>query len=118
MSGYRQSRYDRNAYERLGPPLRPYNGWQWLGVAFALAGLAISLVYFAGRLGWVAPLIDSTSPALGLTLGGGALINSRRQPAHDPAPELAAERKRLLIITISICAAVIAVAAVIDSVGA
>jgi len=118
MSGYRQHSYDPNAYERLGPPLRPYNRWQWLGVVLILASLAINIVYFAGRLGWISPLLDGSAGAVGLLLPGILLINSRRHPATDLAPELAPARKRLLIITVAICAAILGVAAAIDLTGA
>ena len=118
MSGYRQSGHDPDFTHRMGQPLRPYNGWQWLGVVFAIAGLAIALVYFAERLGWIPTLIDSTAPVLGLVLAGVVLINSRRQPATDPAPELAAARKRWLVIIVAVCAAILGLAIAIDFLGA
>jgi len=119
MSGYRQSNYDPNwGWEELGPPARPYNAAQWFGVLLAVAGLAIFLAYAAGRLGLVPRVLDSPSPATALFLVAVVLINSRRRPATDPAPELAADRKRWMIITALVCAVVLGAAAVIEFSGA
>jgi len=116
---YRQSNYDPNwGWEQAGPPVRPFNWVQWLGVAFGVLGIALYAAYFAGRAGWMPELLDS--PTLGFPLFAAAivLINSRRHPAHDPAPELAAARKRWLIVIALICAVVLGAAAVIEFSGA
>lgn len=118
MSGYRQHSFDPNAWEQPGPPLRPFNWVQWTGVALGTIGIAFQLVYFAGRLGWIPPLIDQSSPTFVLVILGVVLINSRRQPAHDPAPELADARKRWLIVTAFVRAAILGFAAALDLLGA
>lgn len=114
MTGYRSHSFDPNAYERQGPPMRPYNALQWTGLALVLAGICIDLVYFAGRLGWTPKLLGNPAPSTGVLLAGVALINSRREPASDPAPELAADRRRWMAIILTICAVVFSVAAIID----
>ena len=119
MSGYRQHSFDPNAFEQPQPPLRPFNWVQWIGFVLVMIGLAINLLYFAGRFGWIPPLLESTSPALVLLIVGVVLINSRRQPGTDLAPELASARKRwLIIIIIGLCAAILGGAAAIELTGA
>jgi hypothetical protein len=110
MSGYRDSsNYDPYASPRYGRPLRPYNWVQWTGVAFVLVGIAIDLSYFAGRLGWI-PRDVTPLVALLPIMSGAILVNSRREIVVDPAPELAAERKRALIVVSLLCIFVFAVA--------
>jgi hypothetical protein len=118
MSGYRQSSYDPNAYPRYGKPLRPYNWAQWLGVVFAVLGVLGYFAWAAEKLGWIAIGLKEPAPFISLPLIGVALINSRREELDDPAPELAAARKRWLIITIAICAAILGAAAAIEFKGA
>ena len=118
MAGYREHSFDPNAYEQPGPPLRPFNWVQWTGFALAMAGLAIYLVYFAGRLGWMTPLLDGTTLALVLTIAGVVLINSRRQPGTLVGSEQLARNRRVLLITVVICVALIGVAAIFDLQGA
>ncbi|WP_309610254.1 hypothetical protein [Sphingomonas sp.] len=113
MSGYRQSGYDPNAYERMGRPTRPFNWVQWTGVAFGLAGLAIDAAYFAGRFGWMQPLFKSPTSVFMPFLLAIVLINSRREPLVDPAPELAAARGRWLLIVTIFCVVVLGGATVI-----
>lgn len=117
MSGYRDSSsFDPNASPHYGRPLRPYNWVQWLGVGCIVVGLLIDALYFAGRLGW---LSRSNTPVLALPpiLAGGVLINSRREGVTDPAPELAAERKRWLIIVSVGCAIILCIATLLDASG-
>ncbi len=118
MSGYRQSNYDPDAYQRMGRPLRPFNGWQWAGVVFGIVGLAIYLVDIAGRIGWIPPLIPSPLAGVGLLLAGSVLVNSRREPSADITPEQHAANRRSLIITAIICAAIFGTALVIEFTGA
>ena len=98
--------------------MRPYNGVQKLGLALLLAGIALDLVYFAGRLGWISPLTRSSLPVVALVLPGLLLVNSRRQAVPDLAPELAAARKRWLIIVTTVCVAVLGLATAIELSGA
>ena len=113
MSGYRDtSGYDPNASPRYGKPLRPYNWVQWTGVAFAVLGIAGYLVYAACRLGWLPLDWTDPGPIIALPLMGVALINSRREEVYDPAPELAAERKRMLLIVAAICFVVLGIATI------
>jgi hypothetical protein len=106
MSGYRErSNYDPYAGGDYGPPLRPYNWVQWTGVAIALVGIAIDLVYLGGSSGITPRLLDSPSIGVSLPLVGAALINSRRAPGQPPSPE--AKRRTMIILaaTLAICAA-------------
>ncbi|WP_310467868.1 hypothetical protein [Sphingomonas sp.] len=115
MSGYRQHGFDPNAQEQPGPPLRPYNSVQWTGVALAAAGLTLSTLDIGRQFGLLPRVIDDPSPwSFILLLLGVALIYSRRHPATDIAPELAAARRRWLIIVVTICAAILGIAAAID----
>ena len=118
MSGYRTSSFDPNASTRVGAPMRPFNWVQWTGVAFIVVGLAIDLIYVAGRLGWIPSSIFGSGIAIALILPGIAMINSRRYPG-DPAPELQRTRnQRMLLITVAVIAAVLGAAAAIQFSGA
>ena len=115
MSGYRQHGFDPDAYAQPGPPVRPYNMVQWIGVGLGAAGLALSTLDIGAQFEWLPRWIDDPSPwSFILLLLGVVLINSRRHPATDVAPELAAARRRWLIITVTICAALLGVATAID----
>ena len=118
MSGYRQSSYDPQAYQTMGKPLRPFNWVQWTGVVLAAVGIAIDLVYYAGRFGWITPLFDRSIPSVGLVLAGVGLINYRREPATDVTPDQRAANRGLLVITIALCALVLGLAAAIEFLGA
>ena len=51
MAGYRdQSNYEPFGTRNAARPLRPFNWVQWTGVALAMIGIAIDLLYFAQRL--------------------------------------------------------------------
>ena len=115
MSGYRDtSNFDPYASPRYGKPLRPFNGVQWTGVALILFGLAMYFAYFAARLHWIRDLLGSPAPAIGPLMLGVALVNSRREELTDLAPELAADRRRWLIIVTLVCVVVFGAALVID----
>ena len=117
--GYRDtSNYDPYGTMSQGRPLRPFNGTQWAGVAFAVFGILGYVAYAAERLRWIAIGLDSPAPFISLPLIGVALINSRREEVQDPAPELAQARKRWLLITLAICAVLLAAAAIIEFKGA
>jgi hypothetical protein len=116
MSGYRQSSYDPMASPRYGRPLRPYNWVQWTGVGLIVVGLAIDVLYFTSRLGWIAKA-DAPLLALPPIMIGALLVNSRREQVADPAPELAAARKRWLIIVTILCVAMLGAAVILDYLG-
>ena len=108
MAGYRDtSNFDPYAGGDYGPPLRPYNWVQWTGVAFALVGVAIDLVYLGGSQGMIPKLLDSPSVGISLPLIGAALINSRRQPGEP----LTAERKRRGLVVVAVAFLFMAIAA-------
>ena len=119
MTGYRDPVYDPNAWEPQGRPLRPFNWVQWLGVALTTIGV-LAYVYSAGAsFGWVPKIrFQPMMAGLPLLLIGIALVNSRRQGETDLAPELAAARKRTMLITIAIVAVILGAAAAIDFTGA
>jgi hypothetical protein len=118
VSGYRQSSYDPNAYERAGAPMRPFNWVQWTGVGLSAIGMLLAVAMIGAGLGvaWLAPFRNV--PAVIPIVVGSLLINSRRHPATDPAPELAPARKRWFTIILVICAIALGAAAVIDLTGA
>ena len=119
MSGYRQHGFDPNVYEEMGAPLRPYNKVQWAGVAIVGVGLVLTTLHVLGQIGWLPQWVDDPSPAsFFLLLMGVALINSRREPGNAAGPEQLARNKRLLLITVAICAAVLGAALVIEFTGA
>ena len=119
MAGYRDtSNYDPYASPRYGKPLRPYTWVQWTGVALMAIGIALDVAYFAGRLGWLWKPMDAPMLALPPLFLGVSLINSRREEVPDLAPELAAARKRWLLIVTLICVVVLGAAAAIDLLGA
>ena len=116
--GYQQSSYDPGAYEQPGRPLTPYNWVQWSGVALGTVGIALFLIHYAGRLGWIDPIVDNSSAGFIPTIVGVALINSRREPPSLVTAEQRAANKRTLVITLTIVAALFGVAALIDFIGA
>ena len=118
MSGYRQPRFDPDAFAQPGAPLRPYNWVQWSGVALTTVGIAINIVYLAGVFGWIAPLLDGTSPAILLLLLGVVLINSRREPSTGADSEQLRKNRKVLLITLAACAIILGIAAVIEFSGA
>jgi drug/metabolite transporter (DMT)-like permease len=118
MSSYRQHSFDPNAYQEHGRPMRPFNKVQWAGVGLGVLGIALYAVYFAGRFGLTQQLLDSPMFGFAALIFGVVLVNSRRHPAHDVAPELAAARRRWLVIISVVCAAIIGAAVVIELTGA
>jgi len=115
--GYRdRTSFDPNAYERPGPPLKPYNWVQWTGVAVMLVGGALLVASLLGLIGWVPQWMEEFSPApFMLMVIGMLLINSRRQPGTEiVGPEQLAKNRKLLLITVAICAAILGGALVIE----
>lgn len=102
-----------------GRPLRPFSWVQWIGVGLEVVGLGLFLLVLAGKLGWI-PRAAAIPPIGGIMtmIVGVSLINSRREPSVDVTPQQRAANRRLLIITVGICAAVLGAAALIDYLGA
>ena len=90
---------------------------QWTGVGSGLLGVALYLAYFAGRVGWIAQLLDSPMIGFPFLILGIMLVNSRRETIPDPAPELAAARKRWMIIILTLCALIFGVAIALELTG-
>ena len=119
MSGYRdRSGYDPYAYERPGRPLRPYNWVQWIGVALIVAGIVALLAYFAGEAGWIPPLVKQVQLSTALAIVGSLLVNSRREPGTPVDEEQRRRNRKVLLITILVCAVIFGAALVIDFQGA
>jgi hypothetical protein len=113
MTGYREHSFNPSAGERSGgPPMRPFNWVQWTGVAFVVIAIAVDLAYVGSAFGWW-PKIMKT-PVLSTTplIFGMMMITSRRQSIVDPAPELAAARRKWLVIVFAVCAVILGVATI------
>ena len=114
MAGYRDTtNYDPFANPRYGRPLRPFDWVQWTGVVFDVIGIALYVVYFAGQVGWIAHKLNSPMYGFPFIMLAIPLINSRREQVPDLAPELAQQRRRMLLVTILVCAVVIGAAVLI-----
>ena len=119
MSGYREHSFDPNAYEQPGPPLKPYNWVQWTGVAIGSVGAALITLGLLGRIGWIPRWIDNPPPtSFMLLVIGMFLVNSRRAPGVQVGSEQLAKNRRVLLITVAICAAILGAALVIEFSGA
>ena len=118
--GYRDksSSYDPHAYEHPGRPMRPYNWVQWTGVALIGAGVLALLAYFAGQAGWIAPLVKQVQVSTALAIIGSILVNSRREPGTQVGSEQLAKNRKVLLITVIVCAVLIGAAVVIEFQGA
>ena len=108
MSGYRdRSGFDPNAGGDYGPPRRPFNWVQWLGVASLFAGAAIALAFIGGRIGLYPKLLDSPTLGTAFVLISIPLINSRREPG-SLTPETKRQRTIILAAALAICVLVAA----------
>ena len=114
MSGYREHSFEPNGYQRRGAPLRPFNWVQWAGVGIMIVGALLVAAYMLGRFEVIPLITDDIAPFVMLMPVGSVLISSRRQTIADPAPELAAARKRWTIIVVGLCAAIIGTAVAIQ----
>lgn len=115
MGGYRENHFEPGAYEQPGALVKSFNAVHWSGVALIFAGAAALLAIIAGRFRWL-PRLGNTdlAPCIPLTAVGSALVNAGRQPATDLAPNLTAERRRWMLIVVTICAALFSAAIIID----
>ena len=118
MSGYREHSFDPNAYEQPGKPLRPYNWVQWAGIAIGGLGVLLTAVHLASKAGWIPQWLDDSPPAFLLLLVGLVLVNSRREPSTLAGSEQLEKNRKLLLITVAICAAILGIALVIEFGGA
>jgi hypothetical protein len=118
MTGYREHSFDPNAYEQPGPPLKPYNWVQWAGVAIIVIGATLIALGLLGKAGVVRNWIDTSPGPFMLLVVGMLLINSRRAPGVQVGSEQLAKNRRVLLITVVVCAAIIGAAVVIEFAGA
>jgi hypothetical protein len=102
MAGYREHSFDPNAGGSYGPPLRPYNWVQWLGVVFAAVGILVIVAYFLDRAGLVPNRFGDVFPAIMLMGAGSILINSRRQEI-PLTPETRRRNTIILGVTLAVC---------------
>lgn len=118
MSAYRQSSYDPNAYEQPGPPIRPFNWVQWTGVAVMVVGGILLAASILGWIGWIPQWMKEFSPLpIMLMVLGMFLINSRRHPGVEGGSEQLQKNRKVLIVTVAICAAILGAAGVIQFLG-
>jgi len=118
MTGYREHSFDPNAYEQPGRPMRPFNWVQWCGVGLFAAGMVLYGILFAGRFGWIAPIVTTGSAGFAPMILGIALINSRREPGNVVGSEQLPKNRRVLLIAILACAVILGGAAAIEFIGA
>ena len=118
MTGYREHSFDPNAYEQPGPPLKPYNWVQWTGVAIGTVGAILVTLDVLARIGWAPRWIDPSPAPFMLLIIGTLFVNSRRAPGTQVGSEQLAKNRRVLLITVAICAAIIGAAVVIELSGA
>ena len=119
MAGYRDtSNYEPLSKGEYGRPLRPFNAWQWVGVAFVGVGLITFFAVVASQLGWISPQFkDSFPAATSLCVIGSLFINSRREQLD---PEENARRRRQVIIAtiVALAACAVGLAAILYFKGA
>ena len=118
MTGYREHSFDPNAYEQPGPPLKPYNWVQWAGVAIGGVGAALITLYLLGKIRLIPQWVEASPAPFMLLVVGMLLIYSRRAPGVQVGSEQLAKNRRVLLITVAICAAIIGAAVVIELSGA
>ena len=98
MSGYRQHSYDPNAGWEDPRPLKPYDLWQWTGVA-ALAAAVLALlaaIFFETLRDWMHLAWMRGGAGFMIAGGGLLLVRYRREPTEDePNPERRERRRRL-----------------------
>jgi len=98
MAGYREHSFDPNAGGDYGPPLRPFNKWQWVGVAVGSIGVLAMLAALAGSFHLIrADTKDWVPVATSFCALGSVLINSRRQPGGFTSET---RRKRMVIVAV------------------
>ena len=114
MTGYREQSFDPNAYEQPGPPLKPYNWVQWTGVAIGTVGAALITLYLLGKVRLIPQWVDASPAPFMLLVIGTLFVNSRRTPGVQVGSEQLAKNRRVLLITVAICAAIIGAAVVIE----
>ncbi|MFL6727311.1 MAG: hypothetical protein ACJ8FS_12485 [Sphingomicrobium sp.] len=117
MTGYR----DRSSFDPYGAasrPARPFNAVQWLGAALLAASVALNVAFLAGEAGWLPKWNATPALATDPMIFGVLLMNSRREPSTDLAPELRPARRRWMLGTIAIVGIILTVAAIIDLSGA
>ena len=103
-AGYRENDVEHSAGFGQGRPMRPmrpFNWVQWCGVVCLCLAVAVDGLYFAGRLGWARPVLKSPTAVFGFVMCAMFMINSRREPAVDLAPELAPARRRWMMMIVT-----------------
>jgi hypothetical protein len=100
MSGYREHSFDPNAGGDFGPPLRPFNKFQWVGVGFLIFGVVAMLATLAASFHLIRTDTKDWLPvATMLCAFGSVLINSRRQPGGLRSET---RRKRMVILAVGL----------------
>jgi drug/metabolite transporter (DMT)-like permease len=100
VSGYRESSFDPNASD-YGPPLRPFNRWQWIGAGIGGMGILIMLAALAGGFFHLirADTKDWLPMGTSFCALGTVLISSRRQPGRLRSETT---RKRMVILAVGL----------------
>ena len=115
MAGYRQHSFDPNAYDAPGPLIRPFNWAQWTGVGFVVIGFALVTLYLLAKMGvgpaWAGK--PSIAPFM-LMMIGTTIVNSRRHPGAPIDDEQRARNRKLLLITVLVCAIILGTVAAIE----
>ena len=116
MAGYRDtSGYDPYAGGDYGPPTRPYNWVQWIGVAFIAMGSLSCLAFLLGEVGVIPKLLGkSPQPFTTFPLIGIVLVNSRRQPLSATDEAQRRRNNRAMLITAAIVVPILIAAAIVS----
>ena len=116
MTGYREHSFDPNGEVMHQRPLRPFDIWQWLGVALGSTAVLIVAADVASRLGLLAQRYD-TPPVVVvlLAVGGMLLVNYRREtlPA-DRLPDSTPARRRVTAVGLGALGVLLAVLAILQ----
>jgi hypothetical protein len=105
---YRQSSFDPSHGEpaRSGPPLRPFDRWQWLGVVSGLLGIAVVALFIAQTMDAVHLPFEVSGPIVFIfCLSGNFLL--QRDP--ELAPGTLDPRRRWSLVGLVVALAILAV---------
>lgn len=104
---YRQSNFDPALHEEhSGKPIRPFDRWQWVGVAAGAVGLVLVILFLGQTLDLVSlPFEISGASVFIFCLSGNFLL--QRDP--EPAPGTLDGRRKLSLFGVLLAAVIVTV---------